>query len=213
MLVVDCFGLGSRNLARRNARRFHFRQAKVENLCVSTLGNKDVRRFDVPVDDAFSVSRVERIGNLDRERQNQLHLQRPSSNLLFQRDAVEKLHHDKGLSILLINFMDRADVRMIQCRSGPCLTLEPGQSLSVLGYFIRQEFQGNEPMQLHILGLVYDTHPTAAEFLDDAVMRNVLFEHRTEPCYGRGNGKSMRAKELNNQRRPDWRYIAITLIL
>src|SRR5262249_16315115 len=76
--------------------------------------------------------------------------------------------------------MDRTNVGVVQRGGGLCLTLEAGQSLSVLGYFIRQKFQGDEAMQLHILGLVHDTHSTAAELLDDAVMRNGLADHSAE---------------------------------
>jgi len=37
---------------------------------VAALGQKDVRGFDVPVDDAFRVGSVERIGNLNRQFRN-----------------------------------------------------------------------------------------------------------------------------------------------
>ena len=33
-------------------------------------------------------------------------------------------------------------------------------------------------MQAGVLGLVHDAHPAATEFLNDAVMRNGLFDHR-----------------------------------
>ncbi len=45
-----------------------FRQAKVENLGEPPLGNENVGGFDVAMNDAFAVSRIERIGDLDRDR-------------------------------------------------------------------------------------------------------------------------------------------------
>jgi len=48
------------------------RQPKVENLGVAALGRKDVGRFDVAMDDAFRVRRIQRIGDLDGQRQSQL---------------------------------------------------------------------------------------------------------------------------------------------
>src|ERR1700730_311811 len=39
----------------------HLRQPEIQNLGMSTLGHKDVRRLNVAVDDAFGVSSVERI--------------------------------------------------------------------------------------------------------------------------------------------------------
>ena len=41
-----------------------FGQTKVNDLSVSTPGDKNVCRFDVAMNDAFCVGRVERIGNL-----------------------------------------------------------------------------------------------------------------------------------------------------
>ena len=40
-----------------------------------------------------------------------------------------------------------------------------------------QEFQRDKAMKLHILGFVDNTHPPAAQFLDDAVVRDGLADH------------------------------------
>jgi len=42
-----------------------------------------------------------------------------------------------------------------------------------VGYFIGQKLQGDEAVWSYV-GLVRDTHTTAAELLDDAVVRNGL---------------------------------------
>ena len=67
--------------------------------------------------------------------------------------------------------MDGADVGMIQRRSGLRFALKTSQCLLVLGHRIGQEFQRDEPVQPGVLGLIDHTHPAAAEFFDDAVMR------------------------------------------
>src|SRR5580693_1208218 len=84
---------------------------------------------------------------------------------MLQGHSVQKLHGDEGLSALVINLVNGADVRMIQSGRSLRFALESGQSLLILGYFIGQEFQGDETMQLHVLGLVDDTHATAAQLL------------------------------------------------
>ena len=63
---------------------------------------------------------------------------------------------------------------MVQCRSSLSLPLKAGQCLWVLGYFIRQKLQCDKSVQGYVLGLVDDTHPAAAELLDDAVVRDGL---------------------------------------
>jgi hypothetical protein len=40
-------------------------QAEVQNLGLAPGGNKDVRRLDVAMDDAFAVCRVQSVGNLN----------------------------------------------------------------------------------------------------------------------------------------------------
>jgi len=50
-------------------------------------------------------------------------------------------------------------------------------------------------MQRYVLGLVDDTHPPAAQLLDDAVVRDGLADH-AQACYGGRVGKSMKAGEL-----------------
>ena len=46
----------------------HFCQAKIENLRVAPLGDKYVGGFDIAVNDAFRVRRVQRIGNLNGQK-------------------------------------------------------------------------------------------------------------------------------------------------
>ena len=46
-----------------------------------------------------------------------------------------------------------------------------------LGYLVQQKLQGDEAVQLYILGLVDHTHPAATELLDEAVVRDGLADH------------------------------------
>ena len=80
----------------------------------------------------------------------------------------------RTLTFALVNLEDHANVGVVQGRRRLCFALEAGKSLRILGYFIEQEFQGGEAMQLHILGFVNDPHPAAAKFFNHAVMRDGL---------------------------------------
>src|ERR1022692_979111 len=72
---------------------------------------------------------------------------------VLQRHSVQKLHGDEGLPMLIVNFVDGADVRMVQRGSRLRLALKAGQSLRVLGNLVRQELQGSKAAQLYVLGL------------------------------------------------------------
>ena len=142
-----------------------------------TLAHKNVCGFDVAVNDAFCVGCVKSIGDLDTQRKQSLHLQRPPRNAMLQRHAVEKLHGNKGWSVLVINLVDGTDVRMVQCRGSLSFAAEAGQCLRVLGYFIWQELKGNKASESGVLSLIDHAHTTAAQLLDDVVVRDGLVDH------------------------------------
>ena len=66
-----------------------------------------------------------------------------------------------------------ADIGMVQGGGGLGFALEAAQSLRIAGNF-GQKLQRNETVQPSVLGLVHNTHPAAAELLDDAVVRDGL---------------------------------------
>src|ERR1017187_849204 len=117
---------------------------------------------------------VQRVGNLNRQANQNFRLNWFSVNAMLQRHAVQKFHDHEGLPVLLVNLIDGADVGMVQGRCSFGLPLEAAQCLRVSGYFIRKEFEGDEAVQFDVLGLVHDTHSTAAELLNNAVMRDGL---------------------------------------
>src|SRR4029077_9563683 len=63
---------------------------------------------------------------------------------------------------------------MVERGSGLRFTLEAAQRVRIAADFVGQEFQRHEAVQARILGLVNHTHAAAAEFFENAVMRNGL---------------------------------------
>ena len=92
--------------------RVTFAKPKIENLRVPALRDEDIRRFDVAVNDAFGVSRIERVGDLYAEiKDGSSAIGWPDA--MLQRFAFEILHGDKSLAVFLANLMDGADVRVV----------------------------------------------------------------------------------------------------
>src|SRR5271170_2523521 len=89
-------------------------QSEVQNLGVPSFGHEDIGGLDVPVDDARSMGGIKRVGDLDAKRQYLLDLQRLATDAVFERRAFQILHRNKRLTILLPDFVDSADVRMVQ---------------------------------------------------------------------------------------------------
>ena len=65
-----------------------------------------------------------------------------------------------------------------RCRFG--FAPEALQRLPVVRHLVRQEFEGHETVQASVLSLVHYTHSAAAEFLQDAVVRDRLADKRIE---------------------------------
>src|SRR6476620_587987 len=154
------------------------------------LGNEDIRRLDIAMHDTRRVRCVQGIGDLDGDRQKNFRFQRTPRNAVLQRHTIQKLHGDERLAVLVVDLGNRADVGMVESRCGLRFALKAGQSLGVFGYFVGQEFQGYEAVELYVLGLVDNTHPPTAQLLHNAVVRNGLTDHLRE-CYGVRSGKSM----------------------
>ena len=96
---------------------------------------------------------------------------------MLQSHTIEILHDDERLPVLLINFVDRADVGMVQRRGRLRFALKTPQGLRVFGNFVGKELQGDKATELDVFRLVDHTHPTAAELLNDSIVGNDLAEH------------------------------------
>ena len=79
---------------------------------MSPPSNEDVGRLDVPMHDAAVMGGVECIGNFDchLEQRNAAH--RPSGYAVVESHAIQKLHGDEGLILVLPNFVNCANVGM-----------------------------------------------------------------------------------------------------
>ena len=126
-------------------------------------------------------------------------LQWPSSDAVVERQSFEVLHHDERLAFVLRDFVDGADVGMVQSRRRPRFSAEAFQGLRVFSHRVRQELQSDHAAEFEVFGLVDHTHPAAAEFLDDAVVRDGLPEHWRE-SYGLNRDKSMKVEQLTTLR-------------
>jgi hypothetical protein len=113
-------------------------------------------------------------------------------NAVPQCHAVQKLHGDERTTIMLADLVDCADIRMVQGRSCTGFAAETLQCLRILRHIFGEKLQRDEAPKLGVLSLVDHAHAAAAEFLDNAVVRDGLADHqkilgfRAASSYGRG---------------------------
>ncbi len=144
---------------------------------MAALGHEKICRLDVAVNDSAFMRRVKRVGDLDGEGQDRLDLHRLFGNAVLQGHAIQKLHGDEGFAMLVVNFVNGADVGMVQRGGSFRLALEAAESLRIFGNFIGQELEGDKAAKFNVFGFIDDTHPAAAEHFNDAVMRDGLADH------------------------------------
>jgi hypothetical protein len=155
-----------------------FGQAEIENFGVAAIGDEKICGLDVTMDDAFGMRSVERVGNLDAEIKQRFHIERTAVNAVFQRHAFEKFHDDEGASIVLADLVDGADIGMIQRGRGAGFAAETFERLRITDEIFGKEFDGDEAAEFGVFGFVDDTHASAAEFFNDAVMGDGLADRR-----------------------------------
>src|SRR5208282_3026851 len=117
------------------------------------------------------------VRNLDGERQDQFSVQWATTNAVLQREPVQKLHSDETFAFVFADFVDGADIGMIQGGSRSSLAAESFKRLRVLRHILGKELECDKSAERGVLGLVDNTHPTPAELVDDAVVRDGLADH------------------------------------
>src|SRR5260370_9708099 len=170
----------------------NLRKAKIKNLSVPTGSDKDVCRLNVTVNNSRGVRGIQSISELGCEQKQTIRLKRSFNHKMLERYALQKFHGDKCLLLFFTNVVNGADVRMIQRRG--CLGLAPKarEGLLIARKIGREKLQGDETMKPDVFSFVDHTHPAAAEFLDDAVVRDGLADHsklrglQVPSSYGRG---------------------------
>ena len=150
-------------------------QAQVGQLHRAGRREQDVRRLDIPVDHADLVERRAQrpgggLGNLqgprDRHRLALL-------DVVRQALAVHKFHHDIIMSLGLAAVEHPHDSRVVQPGGEPCFAEEPLRPLGRLDPLRVEELHGHVQVEVRVMPLVDDPHPSLAEPRQDPAMANV----------------------------------------
>ena len=124
--------------------------------------------------DALFVGGFETVGDLAADVEGVLQRQRPLGDAGFEAFALDQGHRQEGLAIGLADFVDRADVGMIESGGGLGFAKETGFGLVVAKQVRRQELQRDGALEARVLGLVDDAHAALAELFEDLVVTDGL---------------------------------------
>src|SRR5579872_6846825 len=102
------------------------------------------------MDDSGCVSCIESIGDFNGQRQQNLGIQRTSGDAMFQGHALQELHGNELAILVTADFVNGADVGMVQSRSGTGLSAKAVEGLRILSYVVRQKFQSDEAPKIEV---------------------------------------------------------------
>src|SRR2546425_6290045 len=85
---------------------------------MAPVSHENVRRLDVAVHDALSMSGVEGVSHFNAKPQQFFEFHRSLANHVLQRLPRKALHNDEEAVLVLANLVDGANVGMIQSRGG-----------------------------------------------------------------------------------------------
>src|SRR5579862_9358038 len=176
---------------------------------MASIGNENVRGLDVTVDNSLVMSNVQSIGNFDSHTEQVLKPHRPPPDSMFECLALQILHRDEAPAVMLGNFVNGADVRVVQCRGGTSLAAKTFKCLQVLCELLGKKLECDKATERGVFGLVDDTHPPAAELLEDPVVGYGLPDKEGVAMGGnlrtvRGRGQSQRSRAIAGSRTRLW---------
>ncbi len=174
---------------------------------MAAFGDENVGGLDVAMNDALGVRGVEAVGDVDGEGEEAFEVHGAAGDGVLEGLALEVLHRDEGLAVGVADFVDGADVGVVEGGGGFGFAAETFEGLGIAGERFGEEFQSDETVEERVLGFVDDAHSAATESFDDAEMRDGLSDERVWVGHGRGNTIS-RTYAKSTRRQPGARRVA-----
>jgi hypothetical protein len=120
------------------------------------------------------MSSVEGVSDFEGQIEERFERKGLAFDAVLESLAVEEFHGDKLLAVLFADFVNGTNVGMIEGGSGLGFAFEAREGLRVAGDFGREKFESYEAVEICVFGFVDDAHPAAAQFFEDAIVRDVV---------------------------------------
>ena len=118
----------------------------------------------------------QRFGQLKPVAHDFLGRQRPISQPSIQRLPLDHFHRDVGVAVCFTDFVNRADVRMIERRGRTGFKQQPRAPPGVVGELPRKHLEGDIASELRIVRAIHFAHPARAEPRQNLVGSQLPFE-------------------------------------
>src|SRR6266852_9786935 len=101
---------------------------------------------------------------------------------MTERLAFEQFHGDERPAANLIDFVDGANVGVIQCRSRARLSPKALEHKRILRELFGQAFDRHLAPEIDVLPSIDDSHTAAADYLQQPVMTNLCTDCKAPFC-------------------------------
>jgi hypothetical protein len=156
-----------------------FCETEIENFDAVLVGDHDVARLEIPVQDAGGMRGRHRIGDLNRVLQALVYRQPLSRNQRGERAAGDVLHRDEIVFALLADLVNRDDMRMVEAGGRSRFLNEALLPFVVDRLLAVEQLERHRAAETGIDSTIDDPHAAFAEWRKDLVMRDRSHDHRT----------------------------------
>jgi hypothetical protein len=129
----------------------------------------DVRRLQIPMNDALLVRRLERLRKLCRNGQRLGQRDRALREPLREIVAIHELHRQRGQTSAVLEPVNCRDVRMVQRREHLRFALETRNPFGIAGEDLRQDLDRDVAAKLGIARTIHLAHAAGADGRQDLI--------------------------------------------
>ena len=127
-------------------------QTEIQHLHHAVRTQLDIRRLQVPVDDSVLVGRLQRLGDLARDRKRFVQWNGSSSHSLRKRRPIDELQYQRAYALAGCRLAFLEAVDGARCSDGsttpaPALRARSGKTLRIGGEQVRQHLERDVPAQ------------------------------------------------------------------
>jgi hypothetical protein len=144
-------------------------EAEIEDLDRPVRPHLDVGRFQVSMDDADAMCRVERVGDLAGNCQRLVDRHRPVSEPIGEGRPFDQFKDQRLDTAAVLESVDAGNIGMAQRCQGPGFALETGDPLGVARNQVGDDLQRDLSPEPAVPGAVNLTHSACAKGRDDFV--------------------------------------------
>src|SRR6266852_8881697 len=134
----------------------------------------------------FGVGSGQGVGDVDGDVEHFVEVHGLAPDALLQALPLQLLHHNEGMAVIVFDFEDGADGRVVEQRRGPSLTLEAFHGLAVAGEVVGKKLYGDVAAEPRVFRLVDHAHAAAPKFTQNTIVRDRLADHRHTGRYWAG---------------------------